>query len=172
MTDSDTRQPNGAPTPGPETQRLGALVGRWRSEGQIVGDSPVLIAGTDVYEWLPGGFFLVHHVDVVIGEQKVQAIEIIGEYDSATDSFTGRAYDNLGNITIMRARVDDDAVWTFTGAGDIAPVARPSSADASGAVRSTLRVSPDKSSMTAKWERSDDGAAWQPWMQMLFTRMP
>jgi hypothetical protein len=38
-------------------------------------------------------------------------------------------------------------------------------------VRSTLTVSPDKRNMTARWERSDDGSAWQPWMQMLFTRM-
>jgi uncharacterized protein YbjT (DUF2867 family) len=28
-----------------------------------------------------GGFFLVHHVDVVVGNQKVQAIELCGEYD-------------------------------------------------------------------------------------------
>jgi Protein of unknown function (DUF1579) len=167
----DTRPP-GAPAPGPETRRLGALVGRWRSQGHVMAEPPVPVEGTDVYEWLPGGFFLVHHVDVVVGDQPVQAIEIIGEYDAATDSFTGRAYDNLGNVTVMRARVDDDGVWTFTGAGDVAPVARPSSADASGAVRSTLTVSPDRSSMTARWERSDDGASWQPWMDMRFSRMP
>jgi hypothetical protein len=168
----DTHHPDGAAPPGPETRRLGALVGRWRSEGHIVGDAPVPITGTDVYEWLPGGFFLVHHVDVVVGDQKVQAIEIIGGYDPASDSFSARAYDNLGNITIMRARVDDQGVWTFTGGGDIAPVAQPVSADASDVVRSTLTVSPDRSSMTARWERSDDGSVWQPWMQMLFTRMP
>jgi len=169
---ADARQRNGAPTPNPQTQRLDALVGRWRSEGHIVGDAPVPITGTDIYEWLPGGFFLVHHVDVAIGDQKVQAIEIIGEHDPATDSFTGRAYDNQGNVTVMRATVDDQGVWTFTGGGDVAPVARPTSADASGAVRSTLTVSPDRSSMTAKWERSDDGVSWQPWMDMTFTRMP
>jgi hypothetical protein len=56
--------------------------------------------------------------------------------------------------------------------GDVAPVAQPSSADAGGVVRSTLMVSADRSSMTARWERSDDGAAWQPWMNMLFTRIP
>jgi hypothetical protein len=95
--------PNRAPAPSPQTQRLGALVGRWRSEGRIVGEVPVPITGTDTYEWLPGGFFLVHHVDVVIGDQRVQAIELIGEYDPATDSFTARAYDNQGNVTIMRA---------------------------------------------------------------------
>jgi hypothetical protein len=159
-------------TPSPETQRLGALVGRWRSEGRVVADAPVPITGTDVYEWLPGGFFLVHHVDVDVGDQKVQAIEIIGEHDPGTDSYTCRAYDNEGNITIMRARADDRGVWTFTGGGDIAQAAQSGSAEEPAAVRSTLTVSADGRTMSAKWERSDDGSAWQPWMDMAFTRMP
>jgi hypothetical protein len=168
---SESREtPDSAQAPGPEIQRLGALVGRWRSEGYIVGEVPIPIIGTDIYEWLPGGFFLVHHVDVMIGDQRVQAIELI-EYDPTTDTFTGRAYDNQGDITILHARVDEHGVWTFTGGGDVAAVARPSAAGARGAVRSTLRVSPDRGSMTAKWERSDDGATWQHWMDMTFTRM-
>jgi Protein of unknown function (DUF1579) len=165
-------RPDSALAPSPEIQRLGALVGRWRSEGHVVGEVPVPITGTDIYEWLPGGFFLVHHVDVVIGEQTVQAIELIGEYDPTNDSFTARSYDNQGNITIMRARVDEHGVWTFTGGGDVAVVARPTSASTSGAVRSTLTVNPDGSNMTARWERCNDDASWQPWMDMIFTRMP
>jgi hypothetical protein len=169
---SDTRHPDRAPTPSPQARRLGALVGRWRSEGYIVGDPPVPITGTDTYEWLAGGFFLVHHVDVVIGQQRVQALELLGEYDPTTDSFTARAYDNQGNVTVMRASVDEQGVWRFTGGGDVAAVARPASAEAGGAVRSTLTISPDRAGMTARWERSDDGASWQPWMDMTFTRMP
>jgi hypothetical protein len=161
-----------APTPSPETQRLGALVGRWRSEGLVVADPPVPITGTDIYEWLPGGFFLVHHVDVVIGLQKVQALEVIGEYDPATESYDCRAYDNEGNVTTMRARVDDHGVWTFTGGGDVAAAARPDLGDAPGSVRSTLKVSAGRSRMTAQWERSLDGSTWQPWMDMTFRRMP
>ena len=168
----NTSHPNSASTHSPETQRLGALVGRWRSEGHIVGDPAVPITGTDIYEWLPGGFFLLHRVDVMVGEQPVQALELIGEYNPATDAFLARAYDNLGTITLMRAKVDDQGVWTFTGGGEVAPVAQPSHADAGGAVRSTLTVSPDRSGMAARWERSDDGASWQPWMDMTFTRMP
>jgi hypothetical protein len=166
-----THHPGSAVAPSPEIQRLGALVGRWRSEGHIVGEVLVPITGTDIYEWLPGGFFLVHHVDVVIGEQTVQAIELIGEYDPANDSYTARSYDNQGNITTMRARVDEHGTWTFTGGGDVAAAARPSSAGASGAVRSTLTVSPGGDNMTARWERCDDDAGWQPWMDMTFTRM-
>jgi Protein of unknown function (DUF1579) len=166
------RLANSAPAPSPEIQRLGALVGRWRTEGRIVGDAAVPIAGTDIYEWLPGGFFLVHHVDVVVGEQRVRAIELIGEHDPATDSFTARAYDNLGSVTVMHAKVDDQGVWTFTGGDDVAPVAQPSSAEAGGAVRATLTVSADRSGMTARWERSDDGSRWQPWMDVTFARMP
>lgn len=33
-------------------------------------------------------------------------------------------------------------------------------------------VNADRSRMTARWERSDDGSSWQPWMDMTFTRMP
>jgi hypothetical protein len=170
---SDTYQQSGTPSaPGPELQRLDALVGRWRSHGHIIGDPAVPITGTDIYEWLPGGFFLVHHVDVVIGQQQVQALELIGEYDPTTDAFTARAYDNQGNVTVMQARVDEHGVWRFSGGGDVAAVARPAAAAAGGAVRSTLMISPDRSGMTARWERSDDGARWQPWMDMTFTRMP
>jgi hypothetical protein len=52
-----------------------------------------------------------------------------------------------------------------------APVARTFSAGAGAAVRSTLTISPDRSSMTARWERRD-GASWRPWMEVTFTRMP
>jgi hypothetical protein len=57
----------------------------------------------------------------------------------------------------MRARVDEQGVRRFTGGGDVASVARPSSADAGGAVRSTLTINADRSGMTARRERSDDG---------------
>jgi hypothetical protein len=67
----DSGEASSTPTPDPETQRLGALVGRWRSRGHVVADPPVPIVGTDIYELLPGGFFLIHHVDVVVGQQKV-----------------------------------------------------------------------------------------------------
>jgi hypothetical protein len=43
--------------PGPANKRLGALVGRWRTEGWTIAtsDTPAArIEATDTYEWLPG----------------------------------------------------------------------------------------------------------------------
>ncbi len=157
------------PTPTPATRRLGALVGQWRTEGQIVGDHPVPVVGSDTYEWLPGGHFLVHHVDVMVGDEHVRAIEIIGDHDPATDAFAARAYDHTGAITTMTASVDAAGVWTFVGAADVAAAARTTDAPAEGAVRSTLTVADDRRSMHAVWERADDGTTWEPWMDMHFT---
>jgi hypothetical protein len=129
----DTHHRNSAPAPSPELQRLGALVGRWRSQGHIVGEDPVPITGT--YQWLPGGFFLVHHVDVMIGGPA-------GPRAGADRRV------RPGNRLIHRPRLrqpgqhHDHAgqgrrpgVWRFTGGGDVAPVARPAAADARGAAR-------------------------------------
>ena len=62
--------------------QLHAVAGRWETSGHVIGDPPVPVVGTDVYEVLAGGHFLVHHVDVTLGEHQVQAIEIIGEPDA------------------------------------------------------------------------------------------
>ena len=83
--------------------------------------SSIPIAGTDIYEWLPGGFFLVHHVDVTIGDEPVRAIEMIGERDPQTGALVARSYDDTGSVTIMHVTVDDAGVMTFTGGDDVVP---------------------------------------------------
>lgn len=157
--------------PDPDVKRLGAIVGRWRAEGVVVGDPEIPIVGTDVYEWLAGGYFLVHHIDVSVGEATVQGIELIGEHDPRTGAIVARSYDADGAVTIMHVSIDDAGVMTFTGGSDVAPAAA-SSDDPGQVVRSTLTVSEDGDHMTAKWERSADGATWNAWMDMTFTRMP
>jgi hypothetical protein len=37
--------------------RLTAIVGRWRTSGHVIGDPQVPVAGTDIYEVFPGGYF-------------------------------------------------------------------------------------------------------------------
>jgi hypothetical protein len=153
-------------TPDP---RLHAIAARWDTFGHVLDEPRVPIVGTDEYEVLAGGYFLVHHVDVTVGDRPVRAIEIIGEPDPASGGYLARSFDNEGNAELMHLTIDDDGVFRFAGGAEIAPAARPTGISG-GRVRSTLRIAEDRRSMTALWERSDDGTNWQPWMDLTFTR--
>jgi hypothetical protein len=157
--------PNRAVAP---RDQLGAVVGRWRSDGHLVADPNTRIRGTDTYVWLPGNHCLVHYVDVLAGEAPVQPMELITP-DPHAATFTARSYDNAGMITTMAARFDPAGVWTFTGGPEVATAAQPETASPSGGVRSRLIIADDRRSMHADWERTDDGSAWEPWMKMGFT---
>ena len=69
----------------------------------------------------------------------------------------------------MRVTIDDDGVFHFTGGAEVASAAQPTDAPIVH-VRSTLTIADDGQSMTALWERSEDGTDWQPWMDISFTR--
>lgn len=150
-------------------QRLHTIAGRWQTSGHVIGDPEIPVVGTDTYEVLPGGYFLVHHVDVTVGEHAVRAIEIIGEPDDASGGFLSRSFDSDGNAELMRVTIDSDGVFHFTGGAEVAPAAQPTDAPTAH-VRSTLTIAEDGQSMMALWERSDDGTNWQPWMDISFTR--
>jgi hypothetical protein len=160
-------------TPGPDIKAggsgLSTIAGHWTTSGSVIGDPPVPIAGTDNYDVLPGGHFLVHHVDVTVGAQVVRAIEIIGEPDPDTDGYLARSFDNHGNAEVMHLNIDDAGVFHFLGGADIAPAARPASAP-TARVRSTLTIADDRRTMRALWQRSPDGNIWQPWMDLTFRR--
>lgn len=147
-----------APTPHLENARLEALIGAWRTEGEILGDDGATastVDGVDAYEWL-GPFFVVHRAAVTIGEDQIESLEMIGPYDPETGAFGTRAYDNDGHIDDATASVDDAGVWTFGAEG----------------ARATLWIDEDRQHMRAEWVRTDDGGdTWRPWMQLRFSRL-
>jgi hypothetical protein len=153
---------------GPD-KRLHAIAGRWKTSGHVIGNPAIPVDGTDTYEVLPGGYFLVHHVDVTVGEHPVRAIEIIGEPDPVSGGVLARSFDSDGNAEVMLVMVDD-GVFRFTGGAEVASVAQPTDAP-TARVRSTLTIAEDGQSMNARWERSQDGTSWQPWMDISFTRI-
>jgi Protein of unknown function (DUF1579) len=148
-------------------RRLATIAGRWRTSGHVIGEPEVPVTGTDIYEVLAGGHFLVHYVDVAVGGQPVRAIEVIGEPDGR-GGYLARSFDSEGNAELMHVSIDDAGVFHFTGGGDIAPTAQPEETT-TARVRSTLTVARNRESMTALWERSDDGISWQRWMDIHFT---
>jgi hypothetical protein len=146
-----TKAPQQSPKPDPALKRLDAFVGKWNTEGQIK-ESPFgpagKIIGTDTYEWLTGGFFLIHRVDVRMGDQTNESIEMIG-YDALSNTYPMHSFDSQGNFIQMQARVTGDT-WTFTGE----------------AMRFTGVFSKDGNSISGKWEYKSDDSDWHHWMDV------
>lgn len=145
---------NDATQPTPEHQLLDAFVGTWKTEGRIHGDSgsDLELTGTDRYEWLPGRFFLVHHVDVRLGDQPIQSIEVIG-YDPSTRSYPMHSFDSRGSTTDMQATVQD-GTWRFTGE----------------TMRFTGGFAEDGNVIRGTWDQAKDDGTWRPWMDVILTR--
>src|SRR5262245_17831589 len=84
-----------------ELEQLDVFIGRWVTEGETVGDpeAPAMtILASDVYQWLPGGYFVMHPAYGRIGTTGVGGVEIIG-FDPATRQFQTYFFDSQGNAT-------------------------------------------------------------------------
>ena len=91
-------------------EALEVLIGRWINEGRTVAtaDVPsVQILTSDVYEWVPGGFFVVHSAFGRIGETSGGGVEIIGV---AGDAYVSTFYDSLGNVHSSRVEIEGDVI--------------------------------------------------------------
>ncbi len=69
-----------------EIERLNIFVGKWINEGYTIKApeaSQLKILASDIYEWMPGGFFILHTAYGRIGNMNVGGTEILG-YDTIT----------------------------------------------------------------------------------------
>jgi hypothetical protein len=135
---------------------LNFLIGKWHTQGEILqaaSGSSKNIRGMDTYEWVSGGLFILHRVDVFMGDEKAEAVEIIG-YDKSRKSYFMKSFDNQGASMTMYAVLEKRGVLKF---GD-------------NKMRSVLKAKKDGSSMSAKWELSGNGKTWKPWMNLQFDK--
>lgn len=139
-----------------EYEQLNKFAGKWNTTGTIPasGSSPeIRISGTDTYEWLPGGFFLLHKVAVLVGDDKNDTFEIIG-FDKQRNLYTMQHYDNKGNSGFMTAFYKD-GIWTFLG----------------DKLRFTGGFKEHDSEFSGVWEQSSDGNNWTHFMDIKLTRL-
>jgi hypothetical protein len=95
----------------------------------------------------------LHKVDVAMGNDKTEAIEIIGEFDSKSKTYKMRSFDSQGNFITMEAYLDNSGALHILGNN----------------MRSKLSVD-DNNNMTAHWEKSEDNKNWKPWMDLTFSK--
>jgi Protein of unknown function (DUF1579) len=140
----------------PEHELLSVFIGKWITVGRTVptDDSPALsILASDVYEWVPGGLFVLHVAYGRIGDSNVGGIEIIG-YDAEAQKYRTHFFDSQGNISSQDLSVRD-GVWTWSGEH----------------ARASAVVSDDGNALPTRHEWSDDGVHWRPSMDVTLRKV-
>ncbi len=127
---------------------LSPYIGKWKTEGLT--RSGGIITGTDTYEWIEGGFFLTHKVEVSFNNKKVQSLEIT-HYDDMEDVFRSQSFDNEGNISISTLKIYDDIILIF-------------------ADTERFKGNFKADTIEGMWEQFD-GKNWVPWMDIKLTRI-
>ncbi len=142
--------------PGPEHKRLEVLIGKWMNEGQTIAGASapaVKILTSDVYEWMPGGFFVLHTAYGRIGNRDVGGTEIIG-YDAASQKYRSHFFDSQGNISTQEVTASGDT-WKWTGEQ----------------TRCTAVFTDQGKTQTAHHERLDEQGNWVPAMDVTLTKV-
>jgi hypothetical protein len=101
-------------------EALGALVGRWHTQGWTSVEAGIpseRIDAIDTYEWLPGEAALLHLVDATVGETGVRGAEIIG-YDSDRRHYVTLYFSTDGRTAYEAdlTETDDALVWEMRSA--------------------------------------------------------
>ncbi|MFI7696648.1 hypothetical protein ACIBQ6_46795 [Nonomuraea sp. NPDC049655] len=98
--------------PSPDLKALDRLVGTWKVTGGA--------EGTVRYEWLPGRFFLVQHVELTQFGEPVTGIEVIGNLrpfgEPTGADVVSRYYDSAGNTFDYVYELDGDRLTIWAGA--------------------------------------------------------
>ena len=142
--------------PGPEHQLLEVFLSKWINEGSTVAsaDTPsVKILTSDVYERMPGRFFVLHTAYGRIGDLDVGGVEIIG-YDAASQTYRTHFFDSQGNISSQEL-TEDHGVWRWRGEQ----------------TRCTEVFTDQDKTQTAHHERLDEQGNWVPSMEVTLTRV-
>lgn len=120
MTDHTNTQPvdagdsgqGGLFQPSDHLRALDRLVGTWVVTGGA--------EGTVRYEWMPGGHFLIQHVNLEQYGETVTGFEVIGHLhpfgEPVGEEVSSRFYDSLGNTFDYVYELDGDILTIWAGA--------------------------------------------------------
>jgi hypothetical protein len=141
---------------GPEYDRLEVLIGKWINVGKtepMDHRPPLDITTSDIYEWLPGKYWILHTAYGRLGNMDVGGVEIIG-YDRETGKYVSYFYDSRGNSSEHEIIVDGNTItWK-------------------GKVTGCTAVFTEKGKVqTAHHLRMDENGRWVPSMEVVLTKV-
>jgi hypothetical protein len=153
MTKNGTNQ---LPKLEPEHQRLDVFIGKWINQGYTIAsaDAPASsILTSDVYEWMPSGFFVLHTAYDRVGNIDVGGTEIISYY-AVSKKYRSHFFDSQGRISTHELTASGDT-WKWTGEQ----------------TRRTEVFTDHGKTQTTHHERVDGDGNWVPAMKVTLTKV-
>ncbi|MFI9384640.1 hypothetical protein [Kutzneria sp. NPDC052558] len=130
-------------------EALAVLIGNWINEGITAGGARIVTS--DVYEWAPGGFFVLHKAFGRIGEAGVGGVEMIG-VDG--DGYVSTFYDSFGNVHRSRLEIEGDELrWLRE------------------RTRCTVTLADGGTTQIGRHEASPDGVTWSRSMDVTLRKV-
>jgi hypothetical protein len=131
------------------------FIGKWKTEGRVfqTSESPEMeIIGTDTYEPILDGFFILHKADVLIGEEKSQTLELMW-FPDVNNQVSLQHYDNTGSSGLMSGKLENGE-WKITGKE----------------LRFDGKFSENYDELSGNWYRMDNKKKWVNFIEIKLTR--
>jgi len=141
--------------------RLAAFIGEWTEQVTLPGAAPLQTRGRTVFEWGPGGQFLLErsqwpHPDFP------DSIAIIGVSPDGA-SYTRHYFDSRGVARVYAMSVHDGAWTLLRDAPDFTPL--------EFAQRFTGSFTGDGGTIEGSWETASDGVHWKHDFTLTYTKV-
>jgi hypothetical protein len=166
MSNTSTPTEIGTLPPSKELRRLEPLVGDWDVEGHAessLAGPACAVKSRESFEWLDGGYFLVHRYETHFGDQPVQRGVMYWGFDALPNRMQLHFFSNNGPFTkegnIYEGELQADRL-VCTG---------PARFTIALAQDGTIALAND-GSFEIRWELRDADGVWRPWMRDTYRR--
>jgi hypothetical protein len=122
---------------------------------------PADVRARAVFEWMPGGRFLVQRWEVSLPEAP-DGIAIIG-FDDERETYLQHYFDSRGVARVYEMSFGDGVWKLWRDAPDFSPL--------SFSQRFTGTFSDDGDTIEGRWEISHDGSSWEHDFDLTYTRI-
>ena len=142
-------------------ERLEAFIGEWSIEASFPDAAPTGAVGRIVFEWMPGGQFLVQRWEVSHPDAP-DGLAIIG-LDPDGETYTQHYFDSRG-VARVYAMTFGDGVWTLSRTSpDFSPL--------NFSQRFTGTFGDGGKTIQGRWETSDDGSSWEHDFDLIYAKI-
>jgi hypothetical protein len=143
-----------------QNEKLNAFIGKWRTFGNLYdngGQEIGKVEANDIYEWLPGNYAVIHHVESKMQQLTIHGIEILG-YDPSKKTYFAPFFDNQGSVGSEEVQVNGNT-WIWRGENVMGVNFHRCTA-----------VFKDDKTISVIHEKSDDNRSWRTWMELTLRR--